>query len=1281
METQPALLAAILAQKSEPLAATYQAFRGAIDDALAAGRLEARHGPEHWRNLGVLAARLVPERIFQQLAPAEVFVLAAAAIAHDLAPAGTISYDWLVDVPADWSLDSSLAAAVRQICEAVFSGGRRLRRTARWAYMERDAVDLRRVGSLLLVADRIDLEHTDCPVPDEVRELEDVDLSRPERWPQALGLSVGLIDPREGVLRLDLTAANKVWARILEHQFLPHAAAAMEVARNILLVSGMPFREIELHDLHAKPSADVARAQEIMRARAGARRRPEKPFKFLEAFGEEEHHLLAARDEEILKLAGRALTSPLCVLTGEVGVGKTSLCAAGLLPWLRIHGYDGVIARCLNDPTQSLLSAALARLGREVTDEPEENAVALAQACRALAEDSDSPVVLVLDQCQELFTRLGSRTRLEFAKDLAGLLAMPGEPVHVLLAIQREFFVNLTELLPVLPTLFNEVMELRRLTTDQAETVIRRSLGRFRQRFDGLVTSHLIEDLATSEGILPLELQICSDALVASLDEEEYHVGFENYRRIGPARRILEGVIDQRLKTFRWRRHTLAKNALVDCVTSQRTKALLTAEECAVDIGCDPATARELLEELLALGLLRRLWLGDRWVYELSHEYLALRLEPWIGDVEREAKDVDDLLHRELNNYEKFQLLLDREKLKLIHQYRRRLTLTPEELELVIRSSAAERFEVDYWFGRVNELSLSQQMVLSVDLLYSPEPELREALRAMITKLDHQAVLPTLLDSLREAEPAVQVTAIEVLREIDENLVKALEQGDAATQQQAAYALGQIGARHAVRPLVEQAQHGTEEVREQAVEALAEIDRSKSADLLIRSLRTGSEAGRWNAAVALGRLGRDQQIRERIRRDFERSDVTDSLRFAYAKACVEGRQFEEAERLLDDLERRAVPETQRFRIEQAREELARLSQQQERGVFSWPMYRGGPSGAAYTPQGLALPLELKWEFATRDMVYSSPAVANGAVFVGSTDHRLYALDAESGSVLWSYDAGEEVRSTPCILAGKVIFSDIAGRLHAIDQDTGRELWNAAVEAAAVCSVRGDEERAFVGTAGGSLLAFSPQDGRPLWQADLDGAVEASAAYDGSCVAIGTAESGLVLLSADDGAQRWRWRVDGGLQGSPVLLEGRVVVGSGDGRLELLDVDGTLLWTAFVRSEIQCSPAVGHGRVVIGSSDGEVACFEMSTGRTIWRFDAEGDISASPTIAGRTVFIGSHAGQLYALRADNGKLTWRYRTGYSIHSTPAVADGRLFVALRYYNMCAFAEPVDVEEPRR
>ena len=43
-----------------------------------------------------------------------------------------------------------------------------------------------------------------------------------------------------------------------------------------------------------------------------------------------------------------------------------------------------------------------------------------------------------------------------------------------------------------------------------------------------------------------------------------------------------------------------------------------------------------------------------------------------------------------------------------------------------------------------------------------------------------------------------------------------------------------------------------------------------------------------------------------------------------------------------------------------------------------------------------------------DFVYSSAAVADRTVFVGSYDRRLYALDAVTGKVRWSVDAGERI---------------------------------------------------------------------------------------------------------------------------------------------------------------------------------------------------------------------------------------------------------------------------------
>jgi outer membrane protein assembly factor BamB len=62
-------------------------------------------------------------------------------------------------------------------------------------------------------------------------------------------------------------------------------------------------------------------------------------------------------------------------------------------------------------------------------------------------------------------------------------------------------------------------------------------------------------------------------------------------------------------------------------------------------------------------------------------------------------------------------------------------------------------------------------------------------------------------------------------------------------------------------------------------------------------------------------------------------------------------------------------------------------------------------------------------------VRSSPAVANGVVYVGSDDHRLYAFDA-AGTIncsstpktctpLFSADVGDVVESSPAVANGMV----------------------------------------------------------------------------------------------------------------------------------------------------------------------------------------------------------------------------------------------------------------------
>ncbi len=143
-----------------------------------------------------------------------------------------------------------------------------------------------------------------------------------------------------------------------------------------------------------------------------------------------------------------------------------------------------------------------------------------------------------------------------------------------------------------------------------------------------------------------------------------------------------------------------------------------------------------------------------------------------------------------------------------------------------------------------------------------------------------------------------------------------------------------------------------------------------------------------------------------------------------------------------------------------------------------------------------------WSFATAGPVYSSPAVANGVVYVSSTDGNLYALNASTGAKLWNNaDAGG---STPAVANGVVyVASADDNSLYALNASTGAKLWNY--------------------TAGGCCVS-SP-------------AVANGVVYDSDSLS-------LYALNASTGAKLWSYAA-AGYPNSPVVVNGVVYLALGN----------------------------------------------------------------------------------------------------------------------------------------
>src|SRR5208337_218321 len=80
-------------------------------------------------------------------------------------------------------------------------------------------------------------------------------------------------------------------------------------------------------------------------------------------------------------------------------------------------------------------------------------------------------------------------------------------------------------------------------------------------------------------------------------------------------------------------------------------------------------------------------------------------------------------------------------------------------------------------------------------------------------------------------------------------------------------------------------------------------------------------------------------------------------------------------------------------------------------------------------------LGLKWSYATGGAVRSSPAVANGAGYVGSWDNNVYALNAKTGGELWSFATSGAVESSPAVANGVVYVSSDDNNVYALNAST------------------------------------------------------------------------------------------------------------------------------------------------------------------------------------------------------------------------------------------------------
>jgi outer membrane protein assembly factor BamB len=354
--------------------------------------------------------------------------------------------------------------------------------------------------------------------------------------------------------------------------------------------------------------------------------------------------------------------------------------------------------------------------------------------------------------------------------------------------------------------------------------------------------------------------------------------------------------------------------------------------------------------------------------------------------------------------------------------------------------------------------------------------------------------------------------------------------------------------------------------------------------------------------------------------------------------------------------------------------------------YPWAMfhYDSGRSGA--TPASGPTSASLMWGYTTGSVVYASPVIADGFVFVPSYDGRLYALDEYTGSLIWSFGTGSNIVATPAVGNGIVYLASKDFTVYALDENTGSMLWRVSNVAPVVSSPVLADGKLFYGTlyspsAGrAEFLALNPQDGTILWRQTIGDYIEGSAAVGNGLVFFGMgAISNAVVMALNEttGKSAWSYStaVATTITSAPATGYGNVYVSLDSTRfLALSQSTGSLVWSFNTPSGSNAtSPAVNNGVVYFGTGRGIVYARNATTGVQIWAYTTPtgGAVTSSPALAlgSKTVFFGSNDHYLYSLNMMTGAFLWRYLAGGQVSSSPAVANSRVFFGAKDFKVYA------------
>ncbi len=381
------------------------------------------------------------------------------------------------------------------------------------------------------------------------------------------------------------------------------------------------------------PSKRFASAQALREALEALKQpheqeaRPERipPYRGLAPFEAEHRALFFGRDTEINDVLSLLRSQRLVIVAGDSGVGKSSLCRAGILPRVAQGALDEWrdFSICTLGPGRRPLAALAAALA-PVLERPEselelwlrQTPEELGHVLRA-AHQKGRGLLLFVDQLEELVTLSELAEGESFARCLDAL-ALPTAGVRVLLAVRGDFLTRIGGLPHLGSKVERALYILRPLKREGVRQAITGPASSHGVRFEPELEETLLEFMDRGMGSLPL-LQFALAELWERRDQARNRITRATLDELGGVAGALSRHADSVLVGLD---QQTARRLFVRLITAEGTQIGRSEEE----LTAGSEEARSVLRLLVEGRLLHVRRVEGQTSYGIAHEAL---IENW----------------------------------------------------------------------------------------------------------------------------------------------------------------------------------------------------------------------------------------------------------------------------------------------------------------------------------------------------------------------------------------------------------------------------------------------------------------------------------------------------------------------------------------------------------------------------------------------------------------------------------------------------------------------------